>query len=404
MKIAVIFDALIKGGGGYYQSLNTALILNNIKKEDLTFEFITTIPNVDVDFKKNKINTVLFKKSKSSRFYYIISQSKIINFFLKKFKIINPFSRFIKSKNFDLVFFLGPSFYINCCNEVNFIVNIYDLNYKFDNFFPEYKSDKIFDDTDQLITKSVNRAFKLLVDSERTKEELIQHFNCQKNKISIYPFSTHLTRVYKEINQKSNSKNILKKIGISKDLKFFFYPAQFWSHKNHKYLIDVIKDLKKRNKLNFKIIFCGSDKGNKIYIENIIKSEKLDEDVIIYNYLTDEQVVALYCNCLGLLMPTYVARSTLPLYEGFFFKIPVFYSEGVLDKKLEEFIIKFDLSDPLDLANKLMNYNDLIKKHLPNIEKAYEYFMFNCNDLVKKNILRNIINEYKYVSKRWGYN
>ena len=52
MKIAVIFDALIKGGGGYYQSLNTALILNNIKKEDLTFEFITTIPNVDVDFKK----------------------------------------------------------------------------------------------------------------------------------------------------------------------------------------------------------------------------------------------------------------------------------------------------------------------------------------------------------------
>jgi hypothetical protein len=71
------------------------------------------------------------------------------------------------------------------------------------------------------------------------------------------------------------------------------------------------------------------------------------------------------------------------------------------DKKLEEFIIKFDLTDPLDLANKLMNYNDLIKKHIPNIEKAYEYFMFNCNDLVKENILRNIISEYKYLSQRW---
>jgi glycosyltransferase involved in cell wall biosynthesis len=401
MKIAVIFDALTKGGGGYYQSLNTALILNNIKNEDLIFEFITTIPNVDIDLKKNKINTILFKKSKSSRFYYIISQSKIINFFLRKFNIINPFSRFIKSRKFDLVFFLGPSFYINCCNEVNFVVNIYDLNYKFDNFFPEYKSDKIFNDTDQLIAKSVNRAFKLLVDSQRTKEELIQHFNCQKNKISVYPFSTHLTRIYKELSQKSNSRNILTKIGISEDLKFFFYPAQFWSHKNHKYLIDVIKNLKKINKLDFKIIFCGSDKGNRIYIENIIKNEKLDDDIIIYNYLTDEQVIALYSNCLGLLMPTYVARSTLPLYEGFFFKIPVFYSEGVLDKKLEEFIIKFDLTDPLDLANKLINYNDLIKKHISNIEKAYEYFMFNCNDLVKENILRNIISEYKYLSQRW---
>jgi glycosyltransferase involved in cell wall biosynthesis len=220
----------------------------------------------------------------------------------------------------------------------------------------------------------------------------------------VYPFSTHLTRIYKELNQKSNSRNILTKIGISEDLKFFFYPAQFWSHKNHKYLIDVIKNLKKINKLDFKIIFCGSDKGNRIYIENIIKNEKLDDDIIIYNYLTDEQVIALYSNCLGLLMPTYVARSTLPLYEGFFFKIPVFYSGGVLDKKLEEFIIKFDLTDPLDLANKLINYNDLIKKHISNIEKAYEYFIFNCNDLVKENILRNIISEYKYLSQRWVQN
>jgi len=37
MKIAVIFDALKKGGGGYYQSVNTALILNNIKQNDLNF-------------------------------------------------------------------------------------------------------------------------------------------------------------------------------------------------------------------------------------------------------------------------------------------------------------------------------------------------------------------------------
>ena len=57
MKIAVIFDALTKGGGGYYQSLSTAIILNNIKQKDLNFEFITTIPNANIELKKNNINT-----------------------------------------------------------------------------------------------------------------------------------------------------------------------------------------------------------------------------------------------------------------------------------------------------------------------------------------------------------
>jgi len=401
MKIAVIFDALKKGGGGYYQSVNTALILNNIKQNDLNFQFITTVPGANNELKKINIDAIFFDKIKSSRIFFILSQSKIINFFLKKLNIINPFSNFLKHQKFDLVIFLGPSFFINYCDEINFIVNIYDLNYMFYNNFPEYHSKKIFDETNSLIIKSVQKAFKLLVDSKRTKNELLKYFNCLEDKVSVYPFSTHLPRIYNEISKSFDSKSTLKLIGISEDTSFFFYPAQFWSHKNHKYLVDVIKNLKKINKLNFKLVFCGSDKKNKNFIENVIRKEELCNNILIYDYLTDEQVIAMYCNCLGLLMPTYVARSTLPLYESFFFKVPVFYSSGILDEDLEEFIIKFDLSDPLDLSNKLIDYKNLIKNHNHKIEKAHEYFMSRCNDTVKKEILTNVITEYKYLSQRW---
>ena len=50
----------------------------------------------------------------------------------------------------------------------------------------------------------------------------------------------------------------------------------------------------------------------------MIKQKNLDNYFEIYNYLKDEEILALYKNSLGLIMPTYVARSTLPLYEAFF--------------------------------------------------------------------------------------
>ena len=45
-------------------------------------------------------------------------------------------------------------------------------------------------------------------------------------------------------------------------------------------------------------------------------------------------------------MPTFVARSTLPLYEAFYFKKNIFYSKGILDESLEELVCPFDLKIP----------------------------------------------------------
>ena len=45
MKIAVIFDAEATGGGGYFQSLKTSILLNNLKSSSLNFVFIRTDKN-----------------------------------------------------------------------------------------------------------------------------------------------------------------------------------------------------------------------------------------------------------------------------------------------------------------------------------------------------------------------
>ena len=396
MKIAVIFDADATGGGGYFQSLKTSILLSNIESSSLNFVFIRTDKNdgSNDDFIKHKIKPILFKKKRLSRLYYRLSESKFLNYFFKKSK--NPFNKFLIKEKIDLAFFLGPSDFINYCEDINFITNIYDINFKFENSFPEYKNRNY-----NMFEKSVNSAYRILVDTKRTKEELMKYFNCYEKKINIYPFDPYLPTVYNEIKDKFKPEDNLKAIGLKENEKFIFYPAQFWAHKNHKYIIDAIEILKAQKKINFKTIFCGSNKKNFSYIKNEIKKKKLENDIIMFPFLSNEQIISLYKKTLALIMPTYVARSTLTLYEAFFFKTPVLYSDGILDKDLEQFVTTFDLNDPNDLSQKLEDLISANNNFNEKINNAYLYFQQNLKNEVREKILLDIIKNYEYIQKRW---
>ena len=395
MKIAVIFDAKSKGGGGYFQSLNSALLLKKLENNYTNFIFITPDKKTSIRLKNEELNTIFFSKILLTKFFYQIVQVNFIKILLDFFKIKNPFMRFLKKNNFDFVIFLGPSWFIKLCDEINFISSIYDINFKLDNHFPEYKSSIVFDSKNLIVKKSVEHAFKILVDTLRSKKELIEYYNCPDKKIIVQPF----TPLIPNIDKKINHKELLNKLGL-KNKKFFFYPAQFWAHKNHKYIIDALKILQ-QNKNDINFVFCGSDKGNLNYIKNEIDNNHLQDKIVIHKFISDEEVIALYKNCIGLVMPTYVARSTLPLYEAFFFKIPVFYSKGVLDESLENLVTTIDLNNPQDLSNKI---NKLIDGNLDvntKIEKAFNHYTQSCGETLFLSNHQKIINEYAYQSKRW---
>ena len=121
-------------------------------------------------------------------------------------------------------------------------------------------------------------------------------------------------------NQKLNYLEIFNNFKLNKEFKWFFYPAQFWPHKNHKYLLDVMKHLmkKKLNKIGF--IFCGPDKGNLEYINKTVEKENLNENVKILGFINDIEMISIYKNCQAVLMPTLLGRSSLPLLESLFLR------------------------------------------------------------------------------------
>ncbi len=400
MKIAVVFDTFPKSGGVFYQSLQSCLLLQKLEKDNTEIVFLTLSDQISKTLKTNdNLKTITYKKMFLTKIYYYLNSSKILRYLFKFIGFENPFSNFLKINDIDLIIFLGPSWLINLSDGLNFIMSPLDINFKLNNFFPEYLNDKKFEIKDQIIKKSCDQAFKIIVDTKKSKKELAKVYNCPQEKITIQPFTPFIPNIHKKLDPQKID-NLFKKFDLKKK-NYIFYPAQFWAHKNHKYIIDTMSYLKKKRNINLSVVFCGSDRGNLEYIKNLIRKEKLEQNFHIYNFIKNEEVISLYLNSMCLVMPTYVARSTLPLYESFYFKLPVFYSKGILDEELEKFVETFDLNDPQTLAKKLEN---LIKKDhnfSEKIEKGFEFYNKFCTANYFLNNYEKIIAEFKYLKSIW---
>ena len=126
MRIAVIFDSISpESGGNFYQSLQSAMILNSIQKnnKDYEFEFITFNKHSFNELKNKGIKTDIFKNIRFSKSYYFLNKSPVFKNILRFLKIKNPFTKYLEKNNFELVIFLNASWFIKLCDGINFIMS-----------------------------------------------------------------------------------------------------------------------------------------------------------------------------------------------------------------------------------------------------------------------------------------
>ena len=403
INLAVIFDSSEKGGGGFYQSISTAKLIKEIKENNIKKVFYSTSKETHEILKsKYNIDNELIKFSFIDKVLITLDEISIFSKILKKLKYRNPIHQISENKKIDLFYFLGPSNLVKLIKNSensNFIINIWDINHRINTFFPEYKSIETYNLKEQIIEKSVRNSFKIIVNSQAALEDMINYYNCEKEKILIMPFRTPLPEVYKNKNKDYFNK-IFKEFNFDESKNIFFYPAQFWAHKNHMYLFQSLKKLKYENN-NFILVLTGDNKGNLRYIKNIIKESNLEINVKILNFLTEDQIISLYINSDALLMPTYVARTTLPLLEALYFELPIFYSKNILDKEYSKYVNEFDLNNPSELYEKLTIFLNK-RNNFKDKTLAGREFYNKISDKESAQIkLETIFNEYNYLSSRW---
>jgi glycosyltransferase involved in cell wall biosynthesis len=84
-----------------------------------------------------------------------------------------------------------------------------------------------------------------------------------------------------------------------------------------------------KKKKNIHFVFCGSNQGSLDFVKKKIDQYNINEYVKIFDYLPDDEVLALYKLSAGLVMPTYFGPTNIPPLEAWYLNIPVIYSSNL---------------------------------------------------------------------------
>lgn len=383
------------GSGGSYNQ--TVGFLNQLKKINIKKNEVCIISdnkNIESICKDLNFKIYIFKKNLFHKILFFIKGTVLFNKFFNLESLINPFQNFLKKKNFDLVIFSNPSYYSLYCENQPFVINIWNTEIKKYNNFDEFISGG-YSYQKKIIDHAVDKSFKIFVFTEKNKQDLIKYFNCHDIKISTQNLTPNITNYY-EAHRNYNYKKDFERCELEQNKKWFFYPAQFWPHKNHIYLLEVIKFLKEKNYDKVGFVFCGPDKGNLAHIKKKIEEYKIQDSVRILGFVSNTELISLYKYSEGVIMPTYLGRSSLPLLEAIYFQKKIFYSKNVLDKTLSQYVDEFDLEDFKDLANKLINFMD--KKEKKDLSNVYD--TLDLESSFVKNY-ENVIEEFSLLQKKW---
>ena len=237
-------------------------------------------------------------------------------------------------------------------------MTVWDLSHRDFVEFPEVNFKHEFDRRELLYQSTINKAVAVIVDSEYGKQNLISYYNASPHRIHACHFTPSINIAH------TKDMDIKAKYGIDGD--YIYYPAQFWAHKNHIYILEALQILKEQN-IIIRAIFSGSNQGNLAYILQSIEDFGLHDQVHYIGFAPNDEIAALYQQSLALVMPTYFGPTNIPPLEAFSLGVPVVYSDlPDLREQVGDAALMCDLKDPRSLAGHLKDLlqNQALREHL----------------------------------------
>lgn len=211
-----------------------------------------------------------------------------------------------------------------------FVVPIFDLNHRLQPEFPEVSAFGEYSSREHYYINTCRFATLVLVDSEMGKEDVIRFYGdfIDEDRIRILPyyppFEGRALPDQKELDR-VRAKYLLPQ-------RYFFYPAQFWPHKNHKLILQAIKLIADETGDIVPVVFCGAywtytmALNFKELMEQAVKFGIADR-VRYLGSVPDEDMAALYTLSAGLVMPTFFGPTNIPPLEAWHLGRPVITSD-----------------------------------------------------------------------------
>jgi glycosyltransferase involved in cell wall biosynthesis len=189
------------------------------------------------------------------------------------------------------------------------LIAIHDLMHRYENQFPEVSADNEYLEREYLFGNICRYAKGLLVDSTIGKKQLIESYGIKEEMVYVLPYIApkyiHQTGVPEGFDQR-----------YQLPIKYLFYPAQFWAHKNHRNLILAIAAVK-NNLPDIKVVLVGSAKNAYSSVMEVIHKIGLENQILCFDYVAEVDMPELYRRARALIMPTFFGPTNIPPLEGF---------------------------------------------------------------------------------------
>ncbi len=190
----------------------------------------------------------------------------------------------------------------------------------------------------------LRRARKIIAVSKTTKQEVVDHFQIDPNKI-VVTYEGVDTKIYKSANSKSTNINRLI-MG-----QYFLYVGNAYPHKNLEILF--------KQHLSIKLVLVGKID----FFYERLKKNIGNRNIIFFGQANDEQLINLYTHASALVFPSLMEGFGLPVLEALALGCPVVVSDiPVFHEILGNNATYFNPRDPRDLAEKLAHVDDKRKK------------------------------------------
>lgn len=222
---------------------------------------------------------------------------------------------------------------------------IHDLMHRYETRFPEVGSEQEFQAREHLFKSIVAHCDTILVDSRTGYDQMRESYHeVKEDQLQILPLTA-----FPEITQ-----CVPKQPNFPLPEKFFFYPAQFWLHKNHVGLAKAVALLKKECPDIYFVAAGNTSQNGYAPFMDIVTKEGLEKNFFMPGYLPVEELVWLYRHARALVMPTYFGPTNIPPMEAMALGCPVAIS-GIygMPAQCGNAALYFKPNDPIDIAQVL---------------------------------------------------
>lgn len=307
--------------------------------------------------------------------YFLFSREKLDDEFLKYKNVKNivlkwPFGKFwtlirlsVELKKYKLDLFFSPSHNLPIC-KCKKIITWHDLGYL---HYPEYYSKfQLF--SLKLGAKQLKKADVIISPSEFTKNDIIENYKINKDKIFVVNHGLDFEKYNTILN-----KNILS-FGVTK--KYIIYIGRLEAKKNILKIIKSYNFFREKYNNNLELVLIGSRGYGYCDIQKEIENSKYKNDIKILGWVNEEDKIFLLQNASIYLNFSNFEGFGMPLLESSYCNIPMLIRDMKVFREFDfhdfcfvgddiEIIsdkINFILSNS-DFRNEIIEHNYLVSKN-----------------------------------------